>query len=116
MFSFSLVLAHTLIFFLPHWKLTEHLLSKPFRISSIRRGSRTRRLWELPGRLHQLEKEQGSHSCPVSTSPWLCHSDWTFSPSLLSWQHEVKERRCFTSGSFCFGLVVNEVEKDVLIT
>lgn len=35
----------------------------------------------------------GEKTCDKS---WLCHSDWTFSPSLLSWQHKVKEHRCFT--------------------
>ncbi|XP_032931419.1 uncharacterized protein LOC117004617 [Catharus ustulatus] len=124
--SFSFALVDTLIFFLPHWKLTEHLMNKLVLISSDpRRGSRTRRLWELPGcsvsafRLHQQENEQGSHSCSVSTSPWLCHGDWIFSPSLLSWQPEVKEHRCFTVWQllqlFCFGLVVNEVVKDVVL-
>lgn len=73
---FLLVLVDTLIFSLPLWKLTEHLLSKPILISSgSGRGSRPRRLWELPGclvsafRLHQLENDRGSHSCTSEHQP-----------------------------------------------
>lgn len=118
---FLLVLVDTLIFSLPLWKLTEHLLSKPILISSgSGRGSRPRRLWELSGclvsafRLHQLENDRGSHSCTVSTSPWLCHGDWIFNPSLLSWQPEVKEHRCFTVWQLLLWTWVNEVEKKII--